>query len=52
MNNEGLSFSQVLLLVFVILKLCGVINWSWFWVFSPLWILFVVALIIAIGENL
>jgi hypothetical protein len=24
--------------VFIILKLCKVIDWSWFWVFSPLWI--------------
>jgi hypothetical protein len=23
---------------FIILKLCGVINWSWWWVLSPLWI--------------
>jgi hypothetical protein len=27
-----------LTLVFLILKLTGVINWGWIWVFSPLWI--------------
>lgn len=25
-------------LVFVVLKLCKVINWSWWWVLSPAWI--------------
>lgn len=27
-----------LLIIFVILRLCGVISWSWWWVTSPLWI--------------
>jgi len=27
-----------LVVIFVILKLCNVITWSWFWVVSPLWI--------------
>lgn len=34
----GLGLGTVLTIVFVVLKLCGVINWSWFWVFSPIWI--------------
>jgi hypothetical protein len=25
-------------LIFLVLKLCNVINWSWWWVTSPLWI--------------
>ena len=25
-------------MVFVILKLVGVITWSWWWVLSPIWI--------------
>ena len=24
--------------VFVVLRLCGVIHWSWWWVISPIWI--------------
>jgi len=24
-------------LIFVILKITGTINWSWLWVFSPIW---------------
>lgn len=34
----GISFTQVLVLVFVVLKLTDNIDWSWFWVLSPLWI--------------
>jgi hypothetical protein len=28
----------VLTIVFVLLKAYGKIDWSWWWVFSPLWI--------------
>ena len=37
-ERNGLTFNDVLLIVFIILKLCGVINWSWIWVLSPIWI--------------
>ena len=37
-NSNGIGFAGLLTIVFVVLKLCGVINWSWFWVLSPLWI--------------
>lgn len=30
-------FAFVLFLTFMILKLCNVINWSWWWVTAPLW---------------
>lgn len=29
---------SVLAVAFIILKLCGVIAWSWLWVLSPIWI--------------
>lgn len=32
----GVGFFGLLTLIFITLKLCGVINWSWFWVISPL----------------
>jgi hypothetical protein len=35
-----------LTLVFIILKLASHINWSWWWVFSPLWILLVIDILI------
>jgi hypothetical protein len=28
----------ILTIIFVVLRLTGVIGWSWWWVFSPLWI--------------
>ena len=40
MENEaktGLSFIEALQLVFIVLKLCGVIKWSWWLVLTPLW---------------
>lgn len=38
----------ILGIIFIILKLCKVISWSWFWVLCPFWIelLMVVGLII------
>lgn len=45
----GVGFTSLLTLVFITLKLCKVINWSWVWVLSPVWItaiLFVIILII------
>ena len=34
----GLSFTQILTLIFIVLKLTDYITWSWLWVLSPLWI--------------
>ena len=34
----GPSFLTLLALVFITLKLCGVITWSWWWVLAPLWV--------------
>ena len=36
--SGGIGFTGVLQIVFIVLKLCKVINWSWFWVLSPTWI--------------
>ena len=38
MENNGLSLPLVVFIVFLTLKLTGLINWSWWWVTSPLWI--------------
>lgn len=37
MQNNSISFLSLLFLIFLILKLCDVITWSWWWVFAPLW---------------
>jgi hypothetical protein len=36
--NGGIGFGGLLTIVFITLKLCKVINWSWVWVLSPIWI--------------
>lgn len=37
-SGSGLSLASVLGIVFIVLKLVGVINWSWLWVLAPFWI--------------
>lgn len=32
------SLPTLLTVAFVVLKLCNVITWSWWWVLAPLWI--------------
>ena len=39
-------FSTLLLIAFIVLKLCHVIEWSWLWVLSPLWIPFALYIVI------
>lgn len=34
----GMGLQTVLTIIFVVLKLVGVVDWSWWWVLSPLWI--------------
>ena len=43
-NNNGIGFTGVLAIVFITLKLLGVITWSWWWVLSPFWIPIVLVL--------
>lgn len=45
-KSKGIGFTGALTLIFITLKLCGVINWSWLWVLSPIWIGWAVALVI------
>lgn len=47
-NNGGLSFSSVLTLIFIVLKLTGFIDWSWLWVLAPTWISLLLVIVIAI----
>lgn len=36
--SGGLGLLEVLTIVFIVLKLCGLISWSWWLVLMPLWI--------------
>lgn len=51
MKEGGISLGTVLFLVFLVLKLTEVIDWSWWWVTAPLWIPIglVVALTVLLG---
>lgn len=48
MKEERLGFIGTLTIVFIVLKLCKIINWSWIWVLSPMWITILLAIIIFI----
>lgn len=45
-TSSGMGIGMILFIVFLVLKLTGVINWSWWWVTSPLWIPFAAAIAI------
>lgn len=47
-SSGGVGFTGLLTILFIGLKLGGVINWSWLWVLSPLWIGWSIILIIFI----
>ena len=36
-SSGGIGFFGLLGVAFIVLKLCGVINWSWWWVTAPIW---------------
>ena len=44
--NFGGSFSALLTIAFIVLRLCGVIDWAWVWVLAPLWIPLALSLLI------
>jgi hypothetical protein len=53
-KTNGISTLGALGLIFISLKLIGIINWSWWWVLSPFWafpivILLFIALFLFIG---
>ena len=50
MKESQISFSFLLGLAFIVLKLCKVIAWSWWWVTAPFWVPVVISIaMIVIG---
>ena len=47
-KSSGLGILDVLLIVFIVLKLIGVIYWGWLWVLSPLWISILIVLVMIV----
>ena len=47
-TSGGISFAGLLTIVFIVLKLTGVISWSWVWVLAPIWIGAIVSIIVTL----
>jgi hypothetical protein len=45
-ETSGISFASLLFLLFLGLKLAGVIAWPWVWVFAPVWIPVLIVLVV------
>ncbi len=48
-NSGGIGFAGALTILFIALKLTGVIAWSWWWVLSPIWISVGLVVLVLIG---
>lgn len=47
-SYDGIGFAGALTLIFITLKLIGIINWSWVWVLAPAWISAIIITILAV----
>ena len=45
-SSKGVGFPGLLTVAFIVLKLAGFIDWSWWWVLSPIWITAGIALVL------
>ena len=50
-TRRGVSFSDLLGILFIALKLCGVISWSWIWVLAPVWTSWIVITVLSIIKK-
>jgi len=44
----GVSFLELLQLALIVLKLCKIITWSWWWVLAPTWIPILILILVVI----
>jgi hypothetical protein len=47
-RSGGVGFTGLLTIVFITLKLVGVIDWSWWWVLSPIWITVILGVLVIV----
>lgn len=47
-GSSGLGTGSVIQIVFLVLKLTHLIDWSWVWVLSPTWISLIIVVIILV----
>lgn len=54
-STNGIGMPAILFLIFLVLKLTGYIDWSWWWVTAPMWagllILLIVLVIVFIAKR-
>jgi hypothetical protein len=44
-SSSGIGFTGLLTIIFIVLKLTGYINWSWWWVLAPSWMSLAICLL-------
>lgn len=50
--ESGIDTIKILTIIFVVLKVLGLIQWSWLWVLSPIWIIGILGIINSIFKNI
>lgn len=45
-SSGGIGFCGTLTVVFIVLRITGVIDWDWWWVLAPLWVPALIALVV------
>ena len=48
LRRKEMNMWMIVLLVFILLKLTDQIDWSWWWVLSPIWLPFIIGTSIGI----
>jgi hypothetical protein len=55
-KSVSLKLDMILFLIFLVLKLTDNIDWSWWWVTSPLWLplvfVIVFSIVVIVGESI
>lgn len=51
-HSGGIGLGGLLFVVFLTLKLIGIVGWSWWWVTAPLWIPAGLSLVFVLGALL
>ncbi len=41
-SSSGIGFFGLLTVAFIVMKVAGIISWSWWWVLAPLWMPFTI----------
>ena len=44
-----LDILEIIGLIFIILKLCGIIHWSWIWVLMPTFLPIILVIVVCLG---